>query len=48
MKSQSEGIIKASQPVELDSEEKIDLIVLGSVAVSKTGRCNYSLIGCPL
>lgn len=36
-KAQSEGIKNLSKPVALEDTFKIDLIVIGSVAVSKTG-----------
>ncbi|XP_068219875.1 methenyltetrahydrofolate synthase domain-containing protein isoform X2 [Palaemon carinicauda] len=36
--AQTEGIKKYAKPVGLDSKVKVDLIVIGSVAVSRTGR----------
>ncbi|XP_066980302.1 methenyltetrahydrofolate synthase domain-containing protein isoform X1 [Macrobrachium rosenbergii] len=36
--AQTEGIKKHAKPVGLDSKVKVDLIVIGSVAVSRTGR----------
>ncbi|KAK7066239.1 hypothetical protein SK128_007994, partial [Halocaridina rubra] len=36
--AQTEGLKKHSKPVDLDAKIKVDLIVIGSVAVSRTGR----------